>query len=309
VEAVDGYRFAPADLAVGARLPGISAFMRVKNGADFIEAAIRSHLPHVDEIVVVHNQCTDGTPDILARLGAEFGPERLPVFHYLPKVFPPGSEGHAREPADSPASFVNMSNLALARTRHRIVTKLDDDHLAMGARLAPLTQRIRAAGYRLAPVLCISGLNLSRDENGKEGVLKVEPFTGNGDIGFFEVTPRTHFIHHPRFEDFHYDGKRRLFADFGYWHMKYLKSGYGFANRDIDAGNPRFARKREAFLANRGVEMIAELRARAPRGLALRRLITPTRKARLKIERWQRLLGGGPTDAEVAAVFQNIGTR
>ena len=50
--AVEDYHFTPADLAAGARPPGISAFMRVKNGADFIEAAIRSHIDYFDEIAV-----------------------------------------------------------------------------------------------------------------------------------------------------------------------------------------------------------------------------------------------------------------
>src|SRR5690606_26502790 len=93
VTAVDGYRFTPADLQVGERRPGISAFMRIRDGAFSLEAAIRSHIGHYDEIVAVYNRCTDATPDILARLAREFGP-KLQVWHYLPRVFPPGSEGH-----------------------------------------------------------------------------------------------------------------------------------------------------------------------------------------------------------------------
>ena len=87
---VENYRFRPEDLSPGSRLAGIGAFMRIRNGADFLEATIRSHIGYFDEIVAVYNQCTDATPDILARLAAEYGPDRLRVFHYLPKVFPPG---------------------------------------------------------------------------------------------------------------------------------------------------------------------------------------------------------------------------
>ena len=53
---VENYRFTPDDLRADARPPGISAFMRIRNGADFLEAAISSHIDHVDEIVAVHNQ-------------------------------------------------------------------------------------------------------------------------------------------------------------------------------------------------------------------------------------------------------------
>jgi hypothetical protein len=268
---------------------------------------LRSHVDYFDEIAVVYNQCTDGTPEILARLVAEYGSQRLSVFHYRPKAFPPGSMGHATEPADSTASFVNMSNFALTRTRFRVVTKLDDDHIAMGNRLAPLVDRIRTSGYRLDRGLCLSSLNLARDEQEKYGVLAREPFTGAGHIGFFEVTPSTHFIHHPRFEQFNHAGKPRVFADFAYWHMNYLTVGFGFANRDIESGNRRFARKRDLFLANRRVETIAEIAARAPRGLALRKLLPLTEKARLKVDRWRRLKDGGPIDAEAGAVLRESG--
>jgi len=297
-DVTESYRFAPDDLKTGDRLPGIGAFMRVKNGADFIEATIRSHIGHLDEIVVVHNQCTDATPEILARLAAEFG-GKLRIFHYGPRVHAPGSAAHAREPADSPASFVNQSNFALTRTRYRVAMKLDDDHLAMEARLVALIGRIRAADYRLDRVLCFSGINLARDETGKVGVLRREPFVGTGDHFFFEVTPETRFIHHPRFEDFHH-GRRRVFTDFTYWHLKFLKPDFGFANRDLESGgNPRFERKRQEFLADRRVISLAELRAAAPTLIDLATMLPLPEKARLKVDRWRRFLSAAPREDEM----------
>ena len=282
--------------------------MRVKNGADFIEATIRSNMPHLDEIVVVHNQCTDATPAILARLVAEFA-GRLRVFPYRPKVHAPGSEAHAKEPADSPASFVNQSNYALTRTRYRVAMKLDDDHLAMDERLSTLTDRIRADGYRLDKVLCFSGINLARDERGKAGVLKRDPFAGTGDHFFFEVTPETRFIHHPRFEDFHH-GKPRAFTDLTYWHLKYLKPGFGFANRDIDGGgNPRFGRKRDTFLADRRVASLAEVRGGAPALIDLVTMLPMPEKARLWVDRWRKFLSDPPKEAEMATALASAMRR
>ena len=299
-DATETYRFTPEDLNAAGRLPGIGAFMRVKNGADFIEATIRSHMPHLDEIVVVHNQCTDATPAILARLATEFG-GRLRIFAYRPKVHAPGSEAHAKEPADSPASFVNQSNYALTRTRYRVAMKLDDDHLAMEDRLERLVDRIRADDYRLDRVLCFSGVNLARNERGAIGVLKREPFAGSGDHFFFEVTPETRFIHHPRFEDFHH-GQPRVFTDFTYWHLKYLKPDFGFGNRDIEGdSNPRFERKRQAFLADRRVVSLADLRAAAPALIDLATMLPLPEKARLKVDRWRKFISDPPKDAEIAA--------
>ncbi len=182
--------------------------------------------------------------------------------------------------------------------------KLDDDHLAMQPRLAALTARIRA-DYRLDRVLCFSGINLARDENGVTGVLAREPFAGSGDHFFFEVTPETRFIHHPRFEDFHH-GKRREFADFTYWHMKFLKPDFGFGNREIgDGGNERFARKRNAFLANRRVASLAMLQFSAPAWTALPFALMPE-KMRLKADRWRRFREAGPSDVEMAAVCATV---
>ena len=299
---VENYRFNRDDLAPANRLPGISAFMRIKNGADFLEHTIRSHMPHFDEIVAVYNQCTDTTPDILARLAAEFGPERMRVFHYLPKVFPPGSEGHAHEPADGPHSFVNMSNFALTRTRYRIVMKLDDDHLAIDQRLGAIAGSIRHGGYRLDQAICLSGLNVARNESdGGCGVPLVEPFSGNGDTAFFTVSSRTRFIRRARFEAFDYAGNRRVFGDFAYWHMKYLKNALGFGNRDIADGNPRFARKRDALLADRRLLSVAELRSRTPAWVSLTKFLPLPEKAKLKSDRWLRLLNNPPDQAGLAA--------
>lgn len=297
---VETYRFTPEDLAPDRRLPGISAFMRVKNGADFIEAAIRSHLPHFDEIVVVMNQCTDATPTIVARLAAEFGP-RLPSFRYLPKVFPPGSEGHARTPADSPESLVNYYNFALTRTRYRIATKLDDDHIAMPSRLARLTAEMRRRDYRLRDLLCFSGINLARDASNRLGVYAAEPFAGTGDHWFFEVGSDTYFVHDPRFERLRRGHRRRVFGDLAYWHTKYLKTEFGFGGYGIaEDGNRRYEAKQRAFLANRGIFALADLPDHAPRATQLLAFLPLPEKQRLKVDRWRAILAAPPGEAELA---------
>jgi hypothetical protein len=304
---VDTYRFTPADLNAGDRLPGISAFMRIKNGADFLEAAIRSHIAHVDEIVAVHNQCTDRTPEILARLTAEFGP-KLRVYHYLPAVFPPGSEGHANEPADSPRSLINYYNFALTRTRYRIVTKLDDDHIAMTGRMASLIAGVAAKEYRLADLVCFSGVNLAANEAGRIGVYAREPFVGTGDHWFLDVGPDTYFVHDRRFERLQRGKRRRVFADFAYWHLKHLKTDFGFANYGIGAtGNPRYERKQRAFLANREVIALAELQKRAPVALSLLAALPLPERRRFQIDRWMAMRHHPPSEAELAAMLAETG--
>jgi len=247
---LQGYVFRPGDLGVAEREPGISAFMRIRNGAEFLEPTIRSHIAHFDEIVALYNQCTDDTEAILLRLQQDYGSQRLRVVHYLDRVHPPGSEGHRRTPPDSPHSLVNYYNAALAATRCRIATKLDDDHLAIDAALAAVTRALRAAPA-LAEMRCFSGLNLMRGPQGELGIYASTPISGGGDIGFFPVRPDTRFVHDRRFERFERAGLPRRFVGFLYWHLKYLKAELGFANYELEA-NPdsRYARRRRALAAN-----------------------------------------------------------
>lgn len=254
IGAIENFSFRPSDLRVDARSPGISAFMRIRDGAFSLEAAIRSHIHHFDEIVAVYNRCTDATPEILARLSQEFG-ARLRVYHYVPPVYPPGSEGHRTEPPQSPLSLVNYYNCALSLTRFSHATKLDDDHIAMHSAATSLMGDVRSGRAARNEMACFSGLNLAYDSAGTFGILSNEPFSGSGDIAIFPVTPETYFAHDRRFEVFRHLGLRRRFHSLVYWHLKYLKPEFGFANYDL-ATNPksRYGRRLSRITADRPVE-------------------------------------------------------
>ncbi|MCW5697438.1 MAG: hypothetical protein KIS96_11990 [Bauldia sp.] len=259
-DGTEAYRFRPEDLRVAERRPGISAFMRIRNGAEFLEPAIRSHISHFDEIVAVHNQCTDATPAILARLQGELGADRLRVFHYEPPVFPPGSREHAQEPATSPHSLVNYYNFALAKTRFQVVAKLDDDQIAMERPVAAITGRIRAGELPADALWCYGGINLSRDDSGRYGVPAIAPLVGLGDQWYFRVNEGTFFERDPRFERLRRPGMRRVFIGFAFWHLKYLKAESGFANYGIASGaNARYQRKHDRFMADRSVIDLAAI--------------------------------------------------
>jgi len=275
--------------------------MRIRNGADFLEATIRSHIDAFDEIVAVYNQCTDATPEILARLASELGP-RLRVIHYADRVYPPGSADHAKEPASSPHSLVNYYNFALARTRFAHATKLDDDHLAIEPGLTALVDGVRRGTFG-TEMSCFSGFNLARRENGSIGVLASDPFSGGGDIGVFPVSAATHFTHDRRFERFQRGGLKRAFRGIVYWHLKLLKSDMGFGNYEL-AGNrdSRYAKKLAALEAERrvvDVEDVQALMSFADRSLMVaRNLGFPLPgKAALKADRWSAAVQGR-SDAE-----------
>ena len=244
-ETIETFSFDPTMLAPNDRLPGVSAFMRIRNGADFLEATIRSHAEMYDEIVAVYNRCTDDTANILKRLSVELGP-KLRVFHYVPHAHPAGSKDHASTPGGSPNSLVTYSNFALCQTRHQWVVKLDDDHLAIPGAVKTMINTIRSGSADERIMHCFSGLNLIRNDAGLWRVPAKAPVSGKGDIGYFRVSNETYFTHDRRFERFVRGGIKRQFAGWFYWHLKYLKSGGGFANYELDA-NPdsRYARRLE----------------------------------------------------------------
>ena len=72
------------------RKSGVSAFMRIKNGRDFLEETIESHIEFFDEIIACYNGCNDNTEDILKILQRKY-PDKLKIYHYKPEVYPPGS--------------------------------------------------------------------------------------------------------------------------------------------------------------------------------------------------------------------------
>jgi len=267
-EEVCDYRFDRADLRADQRERGISAFMRIRNGADFLELTIRSHIDHFDEIVAVYNQCTDATPEILGKLQSEYGDDRLRVIHYLDRVFPPGSSDHARTPADSPHSLVNYYNFALASTRYSHATKLDDDHLAIEDSLARVVAQVREE-IDDRSMACFSGLNVFPGPQGELGISRCDPISGGGDIGFFRVSDETYFTRDRRFERFHRRGIQRYFAGYLYWHLKYLKPELGFRNYEIaNYLTSRYASRQERLQREPqpiiGLDDLASIRHRRP---------------------------------------------
>lgn len=304
IETISGYQFRPSDLNLTTRQPGISAFLRTRNGADFIETTIRSHIGFYDEIVAVYNQCQDDTAGILARLAQEFSP-KLRVFHYTDRVQPLGSEGHANTPGDHPESMVNYSNFALSQTRFQTVVKLDDDHLAIPSTVEKMCSDWRAGKADKGVLHCFSGLNIARDQDGNLGIAGFDPVSGGGDIGYFHMAEGIYFYHDRRFERFGRGQLKRRFAGYLYWHLKFLKTGGGFQNYEL-AENPesRFARKQEKFAGSDVLELPQAVQALRP-GFSEKLVARTHDKHRLKSDR-NRAAADVFTDTSLIAALDRL---
>jgi len=232
------FRFTPSMLA-GPRPSGISAYMRIKNGAEFLKLAIESHLPFYDEIVAVYNDCTDNTEKILLALQAQH-PDKIKVFHYLPKVAKLHSEEHRQTPTDSVHGMANYSNYALAKTRYSVAAKLDDDHLAIPCKLTPLMERIRAdiaAGKQ--QIYTFSGLNVTRrNDTYQIGGIRDHPFCGNGEHLYHPVSPDCTYRQGDVGEEFSAPPPQKVAREYMgimFFHLKHLKQGGGYDNLDAAA--------------------------------------------------------------------------
>jgi cellulose synthase/poly-beta-1,6-N-acetylglucosamine synthase-like glycosyltransferase len=217
------------------RAPGIAAIVRAKNEAQFLEQAVTSILPFADDVVITFNDCTDATPDVVAEL-ARRHPGQIRAYEYVPRVFPPGSDEQRTLPSDHINSFLFYTNFALSRARRRVCFLWDSDQIAIPQAFRKIVRQLRtlkpyAAEWWLSPLKWgywyYQGVNLwARD--GELYVLKTRPLIGTQrDHGFYTLTPRVRYRHHPRYPILNTRWLWRKRIGVLFYHLKYLKPDHG----------------------------------------------------------------------------------
>lgn len=220
------FHFNPQTLNPAHRADGVSAMLRVRDGAEFLQAGLESCLDIFDEVVAVHHQCGDATPQILHDL-AERHPARLKVYEYPHEVAPPNTARHAEEGAGSLHTIAALCNYALSRTTRRVAVKHDADHIYIRPNLARAVAAVRRHCDGFVPA---AGVNLARSPDGAFGVSLHSPLCGaGGDYGFFPVSENTFFVHNSRHETARYGPVSRSLPAAGilFWHMKLLQEHCG----------------------------------------------------------------------------------
>ena len=228
------YKFDRSTLDPSQRPFGISGMLRVRGHEPFLDWAVRSHFPYLDEIVAVYQECPPEEEHILRSWATRY-PQRFRLFHYEPTVlFHPrisktdlrhiDTTSHADTPPDSVHSIVNYCNWTLSKTRYRIVTKVDADHIAMSAEYRRITDYIRRHRL-LRTAFFFSGLNIAPLSAEKLGFCRLKPYGGSGDHWFLPLSQKTIFEHDPRYERLHTEelGYKRRWVGFLYYHLKYMK--------------------------------------------------------------------------------------
>lgn len=246
IKTIEHPTLSPGAFAARGKQPGLSAIVRLRNEQDFAEASLKSVLPFFDEMVIVFNDCTDRTPEIVAEFARQ-NAEQVRAFHYVPRVFPPGSAQHRRLPATSVHSLVHYSNFALSQATYQIRCKWDGDQIAEPRSFGRVVRALRALtpgtlAWWLSPwrwgYWWYTGINLWDAQN-NIWVPQSRPLIGNKrDHGFFPAERWVVFKHHPRFE---YLFTRLLWHKFVgclFFHLKGMKQDRGIGVYQLDE-NPQ----------------------------------------------------------------------
>lgn len=247
------------------RVPGISGFMRLKNEAEFLDRAVASHIAGLDELIIVHNDCSDETPEIASRWAHRF-PDKIKVVEYEPKVVPIGTPESLTIDPRSPHCIANYYNFSLALTSRAIAIKVDGDHLAVRKRFERICHRVRRdlPPKRRYPIY---GLNITEyegeiviynyynyapeftgDRRAKKGP---PPFT-SGDHCFYHVDetcwhtvdPEVGYEHMDHADRPRYAGAAMTYC---FFHLKGMKKDRGTGNWGIASSD---AHIRKAWTSN-----------------------------------------------------------
>lgn len=138
--------------------------IRVRNEAEFLEAAVRSIADLVDRILLVDNLSTDSTPDIIKRLAAAY-PDKVNPQRYPFEVTRVGRENWDLAERGATENSLHLLadyyNWCLDHCQTGFVLKWDGDMIALPA----LGENIAAWRNAQRPVLFMQGANVHPDRH------------------------------------------------------------------------------------------------------------------------------------------------
>lgn len=213
---------------------GLSGFMRLRNEAEFLAQSIESWLPLLDELVIVYNNCQDNTGEIAEKYAQQY-PDKIKVFHYVPIVYPQGSENYKKLNSDDIHSLVNYYNFALSKTTKTWAIKIDGDLILSQEKITQLQQYYtELSNHYPNDILPVSGINLI-DHEGKLFISSSSPYCGtNGDLCLFRVDKDSIFKKNKETEYLDLSKRNIRQNVFAYYHLKFMKNDFGIGNYELE---------------------------------------------------------------------------
>lgn len=173
---------------------GISGCVRVCNDEEFLAEAVESHLPYLDECVIVTQPSSDRTEEIAARLERKHSKVRVCPYPVKPVFIL--DERWRQMPENSIHSFVYLSNWALTQCRYSWIAKIEADVICLssfGAIRERIEQDPDLIHYYGRVILNVAGKN--RDQVSFEN-----PRNGGWDEAVFNHHPLWRYVKRPKYE-------------------------------------------------------------------------------------------------------------
>jgi hypothetical protein len=172
---------------------GISGCFRVRNDHEFLREAVTSHLPYLDEAVIVLQPSDDKTEKVVAELEKL---EKVRVVRYpVAPVFITDPEW-ADTPENSIRSFVYLSNWALSQCRYSWIARIEADVICLSS-FSQIRERIEHEPDKdvLYGRVILNVAGRDRDQ-----VSATVPRNGGWDEAVFPNRPAYHFARKPKYE-------------------------------------------------------------------------------------------------------------
>lgn len=201
----------------------ISGVARLKNGDDFLEKVIESHLPFLDELILVDNMSTDKTKEICLSLKKKY-PQKIKFFEYKYDVFPPWTEEKIE--TNSLHSLAYYYNWCFSKTKYSHVMKVDDDNLLIPERFKKIREKsLKSEHYNI-----YWWYNIIKDRKWQLWIPSKYKYSWRyWDHGIYKPSEKTYYTQWENFEIF----ANSLFYIrhwFTFFHLKFLKKWQGFTN-------------------------------------------------------------------------------
>lgn len=209
----------------------ISWVARLRNADDFLEKVIETHLPFLDEIILIDNLSTDKTKEICLKLKKKY-PNKIKFFEYKYDVKPPGVSDNIKW--NSIYSLAYYYNWCFSKSRYKYVMKVDDDNYfdtKKGLEIRKYILEKKPKKY-----ITYYWFNLIKKDN-KIGICDKNIYSGKyTDHWIYPVSNKTYYIQNWEVETFIFNlpYKRKGFA---FFHLKFLKKKYWLINyKDTKTG-------------------------------------------------------------------------
>lgn len=215
------------------RQDGISGVMLIHNEAEFLAQVIETWIDAVDELVIVFNDCTDNSPQIIEEYERKYYP-KIRAFHYLPRVYSPNTKKQLELDVNNINSFTFYSNFNLSKTRYKICVLINGDHIGIPEYLRSIYNYLKQKPLQNT-ALFFSGLNLWKHPDDIQYHVNLRDIAlGDGDLAYWTVSPENIFVKlptNPLFTIVKHEGLTSgYYLGFIFWHTRFLKKDYGQGN-------------------------------------------------------------------------------